>query len=103
MPQKHDANGRAAAEAKDDSRSVLKSLRLGSTKQDAVYAPEPPDAASRPSVLLSIAGFILITEFCERLAYYGFAGSLVLYFQVSAVACAMCGSRLTDTHVCRES
>ena len=26
-------------------------------------------------------GFIIITEFCERLAYYGFAGSLVLFFQ----------------------
>ena len=28
-----------------------------------------------------VAGFIIITEFCERLAYYGFAGSLVLLFQ----------------------
>ena len=29
----------------------------------------------------NVAGFIIITEFCERLAYYGFAGSLVLLFQ----------------------
>jgi len=28
-----------------------------------------------------VDGFIIITEFCERLAYYGFAGSLVLFFQ----------------------
>jgi dipeptide/tripeptide permease len=32
-------------------------------------------------VLRSVAGYIIITEFCERLAYYGFAGSLVLFFQ----------------------
>ena len=36
---------------------------------------------SRPSVLKTVAPYILITEFCERLAYYGFAGSLVLFFQ----------------------
>lgn len=35
----------------------------------------------RKSVLRGVAGFIIITEFCERLAYYGFAGSLVLFFQ----------------------
>ena len=35
----------------------------------------------RPSVLSSIASYIIVTEFCERLAYYGFAGSLVLFFQ----------------------
>ena len=36
---------------------------------------------SRPSVLKTVAPYILVTEFCERLAYYGFAGSLVLFFQ----------------------
>jgi hypothetical protein len=35
----------------------------------------------RPSVLSTIASYIIVTEFCERLAYYGFAGSLVLFFQ----------------------
>jgi solute carrier family 15 (peptide/histidine transporter), member 3/4 len=33
------------------------------------------------SVLRDVAGYILATEFCERLAYFGFAGSLVLFFQ----------------------
>jgi peptide/histidine transporter 3/4 len=28
-----------------------------------------------------VASFIIVNEFCERLAYYGFAGSLVLFFQ----------------------
>jgi dipeptide/tripeptide permease len=32
-------------------------------------------------VLRNVAGFILVTEFCERIAYYGFSGSLVLFFQ----------------------
>lgn len=36
---------------------------------------------NRPSTLNSIASYIIVTEFCERLAYYGFAGSLVLFFQ----------------------
>ncbi len=35
----------------------------------------------KPSVLKNIASYIIATEFCERLAYYGFAGSLVLFFQ----------------------
>lgn len=45
------------------------------------YLPDPSDAANRPSRLFNVAGFIIVTEFCERLAYYGFAGSLVLFFQ----------------------
>jgi len=35
----------------------------------------------RPSVLKTRAIYIIATEFCERLAYYGFAGSLVLFFE----------------------
>ncbi|CAN0428283.1 unnamed protein product, partial [Ectocarpus sp. 13 AM-2016] len=36
----------------------------------------------RKSKLYSVAGYIIVTEFCERLAYYGFSGSphLVLVF-----------------------
>ena len=33
------------------------------------------------SVLFTVASYIIVTEFCERLAYYGFAGSLVLFFE----------------------
>lgn len=46
------------------------------------HPPDPADAVTRRSVLKTVAGYILVTEFCERLAYYGFAGSLVLFFQV---------------------
>lgn len=35
----------------------------------------------RSSVLKTTASYIIATEFCERLAYYGFAGSLVLFFE----------------------
>ena len=35
----------------------------------------------KASVLLNKASYIIATEFCERLAYYGFAGSLVLFFE----------------------
>ena len=46
------------------------------------YGPDPDDADQRSSVLTGVAGNIIVTEFCERLAFYGFAGSLVLFFQV---------------------
>jgi hypothetical protein len=55
------------------------------------YPPDPVDAVERKSVLKGTAGYIIVTEFCERLAYYGFAGSLVLFFEVS---------RLLLFHVC---
>jgi hypothetical protein len=29
---------------------------------------------NRPSVLRGITSYIIVTEFCERLSYYGFAG-----------------------------
>jgi hypothetical protein len=34
----------------------------------------PYDDTNRRSVLLNVAGFIIVTEFCENLAYYGLAG-----------------------------
>ena len=56
-----------------------------SSKSDVSYGPDPSDAATRKSVLRNVAGYIIITEFCERLTYYGLAGSLVLFFQVSSI------------------
>ena len=32
----------------------------------------------RRSTLYSVTGYIIVTEFCERLAYYGFAGKFRL-------------------------
>lgn len=39
------------------------------------------DKSPEKSTLKSVTSYIIVTEFCERLAYYGFAGSLVLFFQ----------------------
>lgn len=41
----------------------------------------PQEGARRGSVLLSVCMYIIVCEFCERLAYYGLAGSLVLLLQ----------------------
>lgn len=45
------------------------------------WPEDPADAKDRPSVLLFTDSYIIVTEFCERLAYYGFAGSLILFMQ----------------------
>jgi hypothetical protein len=58
------------------------SLQSQRTSTGSKYPPDPADAEGRPSILKTTAGYIIVTEFCERLAYYGFAGSLVLFFQV---------------------
>jgi hypothetical protein len=67
------------------------SLRQGSKR---CSPPKPPNRASQTpllspvsdsdpgkSTLLTVCSFIIVCEFCERLAYYGMAGSLVLLFQ----------------------
>mmetsp|Transcript_14339 Transcript_14339/g.21483 ORF Transcript_14339/g.21483 Transcript_14339/m.21483 type:complete len:625 (-) Transcript_14339:227-2101(-) len=48
---------------------------------DPLIQKEYLSDANRPSVLKTVASYIIVTEFCERLAYYGFAGSLVLFFE----------------------
>jgi len=45
--------------------------------EDSMQAP----LVGHPSVLKTVASYIIVTEFAERLAYYGFAGSLVLFFE----------------------
>eukprot|EP00959_Pyramimonas_sp_CCMP1952_P214158 4480849-Pyramimonas_sp.AAC.1 len=42
---------------------------------------EPQPVVERRSTLLTVCPFILGNEFCERLAYYGLATNLVVYFQ----------------------
>lgn len=51
------------------------------SKADSLESPLVEEAERHPSVLSGVASYIIATEFCERLAYYGFAGSLVLFFQ----------------------
>lgn len=40
-------------------------------------SPAPPHR----SIILNVCSFILVTEFCERLAYYGLTGSLPIFFR----------------------
>lgn len=47
----------------------------------SAVATEPPQAVERRSTLFSVCPYILGNEFCERLAYYGLATNLVVYFQ----------------------
>jgi dipeptide/tripeptide permease len=65
----------------NDNRNQSKSKSSMMLSMSLSYPDDPDDANDRKSVLKSIAGYIIVTEFCERLAYYGFAGSLVLFFQ----------------------
>lgn len=46
---------------------------LPTTKEEANCRP-------RRSIILNVCSFILVTEFCERLAYYGLSGSLPIFF-----------------------
>ncbi len=64
-----------------------KSVDLNRSHHSSVasYLPDPDDAATRPSILKSVAGYIIVTNFCESVAFYGFGGSLVLFFQVSSI------------------
>jgi len=62
----------------DDSTHSLESLR--STFSIATKDTDM-NGENRPNPLYYSAIFIIVTEFCERVAYYGFAGSLVLFFQ----------------------
>ena len=39
------------------------------------------DARHKKSTFLRVCSFIIANEFCERLAFYGFQGSLVLYLK----------------------
>jgi hypothetical protein len=48
------------------------------------------NTAKRPSVLRTTASYIIATEFCERLAYYGFAGDVAIeaLFAINITYCA---------------
>ena len=68
----------------------------GGTSGDTTGAPPSPPSSSSPSppppsgalpvrryrsTFASVCSFIIANEFCERLAFYGFQGSLVLFLK----------------------
>ena len=79
----------------DDSNSMSAGLlaagRLPGSRRPFADEAEPPIPVRLPdapaggrrkykSVIVSVCSFILVTEFCERLAYYGLSGSLPIFF-----------------------
>jgi len=60
----------------DDDESLSSELLL---KAESLNGNN--DDIKRPSVLSSISSYIIVTEFFESLTYFGYAGSLVLFFQ----------------------
>lgn len=63
----------------DDDESLSSELLLKPESLNDQYKHH--DDIKRPSVLTSISSYIIVTEFFESLAYFGYAGSLVLFFQ----------------------
>jgi peptide/histidine transporter 3/4 len=58
------------------SRVIDERSRL--TGGDSVEDDEPK---KKGSTLINVCSFIIVNEFCERLAFYGFQGSLVLFMK----------------------
>lgn len=61
-----------ARPAKSDEKQALLPV------ENASSSPDPPRSKS---IIMSVCSFILVTEFCERLAYYGLTGSLPIFFR----------------------
>lgn len=68
--QRHSAGRSSTARSSNSSNSSSRDdlLLMGSSALDT-------DTKKR-STLYGVTSFIIVTEFCERLAYYGFAGAL---------------------------
>jgi solute carrier family 15 (peptide/histidine transporter), member 3/4 len=62
-----------------DRRPASGTPKKSSTKEEEEEEDFPVKKEKR-SIILNVCLFILITEFCERLAYYGLSGSLIAFF-----------------------
>ena len=60
--------------------SVKRRPASGTPKKNQETKEETTNVSKRKSIILNVCLFILITEFCERLAYYGLSGSLIAFF-----------------------
>lgn len=59
-------------EAKENAKSLAEYAGMRTDEFD----PDPEDAPSRKSILKNVAGFIIVTEFCER---YGIEYKLIIF------------------------
>ncbi|GLD97168.1 hypothetical protein PINS_up005851 [Pythium insidiosum] len=64
-------------------RASQTAARKAETESLLPVAASPEASSSTPhkSIILNVCSFILVTEFCERLAYYGLTGSLPIFFR----------------------
>ncbi|DAZ96650.1 TPA: hypothetical protein N0F65_009213 [Lagenidium giganteum] len=76
------AMGRPTTGNDDETRRLLppsdKRSSASASALESGAINSPPQKYK--SVILSVCSFILVTEFCERLAYYGLTGSLPIFF-----------------------
>ncbi|KAG2789713.1 hypothetical protein JG687_00006563 [Phytophthora cactorum] len=69
-------------------------------QEKTTLLPTKQLAASRPqyrSIIVSVCSFILVTEFCERLAYYGLSGSLPIFFHRNLGLSTVLATELNST------
>lgn len=69
----HRASSAGVPDRSSDAASA--ELMLGLQRHSAAHTDLEKH---KGSTLYGVTGYIIITEFCERLAYYGFAGSCTL-------------------------
>ncbi|POM74656.1 Proton-dependent Oligopeptide Transporter (POT) Family, partial [Phytophthora palmivora] len=55
------------------------------------------DRPQHRSIIVSVCSFILVTEFCERLAYYGLSGSLPIFFHRNLGLSTVLATELNST------
>ncbi|KAG7379316.1 hypothetical protein PHYPSEUDO_008744 [Phytophthora pseudosyringae] len=68
--------------------------------EKASLLPTKQSEAARPqyrSIIMSVCSFILVTEFCERLAYYGLSGSLPIFFHRNLGLSTVLATELNST------
>jgi peptide/histidine transporter 3/4 len=71
-----------------------------SAGEKASLLPTKQSEAARPqhhSIILNVCSFILVTEFCERLAYYGLSGSLPIFFHRNLGLSTVLATELNST------
>ncbi|KAG1712440.1 hypothetical protein DVH05_000188 [Phytophthora capsici] len=70
------------------------------TGEKASLLPTKTSENARPqhrSIIVSVCSFILVTEFCERLAYYGLSGSLPIFFHRNLGLSTVLATELNST------
>ncbi|RLN70576.1 hypothetical protein BBJ28_00008886 [Nothophytophthora sp. Chile5] len=67
--------------------------------ETASLLPVKQSSAGPPpkSIILNVCSFILVTEFCERLAYYGLSGSLPIFFHKKLGLSSVLATELNST------